>query len=145
MALFNLIDKTGIVECVVFPETYEVLKDKVQEDTVVVVEGDLVTDFETEKKKLIVRRILLPEEVEKQLKIVLRFPEKVISEQFLEKLRGFLKKLSDPYEGTPTYITVYTSDGRIFEIELGREYWVLPNANNLNILKTKLGKYVEIS
>ncbi|RTZ70659.1 MAG: hypothetical protein DSZ30_00435 [Aquificaceae bacterium] len=145
MALFNLIDKTGIVECVVFPETYEVLKDKVQEDTVVVVEGDLVTDFETEKKKLIVRRLLLPEEVEKQLKIVLRFPEKVISEQFLEKLRGFLKKLSDPYEGTPTYITVYTSDGKIFEIELGREYWVLPNANNLNILKTKLGKYVEIS
>jgi len=144
MALFNLIDKTGLVECVIFPQTYEVLKDKVQEDAVVVVEGTLVTDFETDKRKLMVKKILIPEDVEKRLKIVLRFPEKVINGQFLEKLKKFLRRLSDPYEGIPTYITVYSSDGRVFEIELGREYWVLPNANNLNILKTKLGKYADI-
>jgi len=145
MALFNLIDKTGIVECVVFPETYESLKDKLQEDGVVVVEGDLVTDFETEKKKLVVRRILLPEEVERELKVVFKFHEGLIKDGFLEKLRNFLKRLSDPEEGVPTYITLSTADGRIFEIELGKEYWVLPNANNLNLLKTKLGKHVEIS
>jgi len=144
MAVFNLVDKTGLIECVVFPDTYEAVKDKLSEDKVVVVEGDLTTDVETEKKKLVVRRVLTPQEVEKEVRVLIKLRENLIEDRFLEKLRNFLKKLSDPYRGTPTMIRVYTQRGDIYDIELGKEYWVVPNANNLNLLKAKLKKWVEI-
>jgi len=144
MAVFNLVDKTGLIECVVFPDTYEAVKGKLQEDAVVVVEGYLTTDIETEKKKFIVRRVYTPNDIEKNIHIAIVLSEKHTNDAILSKLKEFIKKLSDPYEGVPTYIHLYTQKGELYEIELGKDYWILPNANNLNILKTKLGSRVKI-
>ena len=143
MAIFNLIDKTGIIECVVFPETYEAVKDKLGEDKVVVVSGYISTDFETERKKLVVQSVKTPEEIGEEISIRINLYEREINDQFLQRLKEFLKQFSDPYEGKPTYIRLHTGEG-IFDIELGREFWVVPNANNLNILRTKLKKRLEI-
>ncbi len=144
MAIFNLIDKTGILECVVFPDTYENIKHKLEEDKVVLVEGDLTTDAETESKKLIVRTVLLPEEVEKETEIKILLPGERLNEAFLKKLAVFLQTLSDGEGGAPTFIVLKFTNGSFYEIELGKEFWVVPNANNLNLLKQKLGNRVEI-
>ncbi len=144
MALFNLIDKTGILECVVFPDTYEAVKHKLGEDRVVVVEGDLTTDAETENKKLIVRRVWEPGELERETEIKIKLPAERINDNILEKLAQFLRSMADGENGAPTYIYVVFKNGDIYEIELGKEFWVVPNANNLNTLREKLGKLVEI-
>jgi len=144
MAVFNLIDKTGIVECIVFPDTYEAIKSKLGEDKIVVVEGDVTTDEETQKKKLVVRRIWKPEDLERETEIKIILPGEKINDALLEKLANFLRKLSDGENGTPTYIQLIFKDGSFYEIELGKEFWVVPNANNLNLLKQKLGQRVKI-
>jgi DNA polymerase-3 subunit alpha len=62
MALFNLIDRTGLMETVVFPEVYEACREKIREDNVVVVKGWIEEDIETERVKLVAREVLSPEE-----------------------------------------------------------------------------------
>ncbi len=142
MAIFNLIDKTGIMECVVFPETYESIKHKLEEDRVVVVEGYITTDAETEQKKLTVQRLYLPDELGKNLRIEITLYEKEIP-KILKPLKVLLQKLSDPEEGSPTTIKLLTDDG-IYWIELGKKYWIVPNATNLNILTSKLKSRVKL-
>jgi DNA polymerase-3 subunit alpha len=142
MAIFNLIDKTGIMECIVFPDTYESIKHKLEEDRVVVVEGYITTDAETEQKKLTVQRIFLPEELERNLRIEITLYEKEVP-KVLEPLKGLLEKIADPNEGSPTTIKLLTEEG-IYWIELGKKYWVVPNANNLNHLTAKLRNRVKL-
>ena len=62
MAVFNLIDRTGLIETVVFPDVYEASEDKVKEDNVVVVKGYVDEDVETERMKLVAREVLAPED-----------------------------------------------------------------------------------
>ncbi len=62
MAVFNLIDRTGILEAVAFPQSYEKSKDKIKEDSVVVIKGYLEEDPEREELKLIVKEAYLPDE-----------------------------------------------------------------------------------
>jgi len=143
MAVFNLIDKTGIIECVAFPDTYALCKDKLGEDRVVVVEGDLTVDAETETKKLIVRRVLTPEDLQREVQIYLTIPAKWTEAGPMEKLERFIKKLADPKEGAPTYFRLKVDD-KLYEVELGREYWIVPSAENLNLLKEKFKHLVEI-
>jgi DNA polymerase III, alpha subunit (EC 2.7.7.7) len=50
-AVFNLIDKTGIGEVVLWSEIYEENKERLKEDELVVVRGTLVEDQETENLK----------------------------------------------------------------------------------------------
>jgi DNA polymerase-3 subunit alpha len=56
-AVFNLIDKTGIGEVVLWSEIYEENKEKLKEDELVVVRGTLVEDQETESLKVVAKEI----------------------------------------------------------------------------------------
>jgi DNA polymerase-3 subunit alpha len=61
-AVFNLIDKTGIGEVVLWSEIYEENKEKLKDDELVVVHGTLVEDQETETLKIIAKEIYSIEE-----------------------------------------------------------------------------------
>ena len=62
MAVFNLIDRTSLMETVAFPEVYETFREKIREDNVVVIKGWIDEDLETEKVKIVTKEVLLPEE-----------------------------------------------------------------------------------
>lgn len=56
MAFFNLVDEKGLtVECIMFPKTYEQYRDKLIDDTVVVVDGKL--DTKNDKPVVLISRI----------------------------------------------------------------------------------------
>ncbi len=62
MVIFNLIDKTGVVEVIIFPDLYKDCKRKIKEDRVVICKGTLEEDIEVENFRLIARDIYIPEE-----------------------------------------------------------------------------------
>ncbi len=56
MAFFNLVDEKGLsVECIMFPKMYEQYRDKLIDDTVVVIDGKL--DTKNDKPVIIINRI----------------------------------------------------------------------------------------
>lgn len=93
MAVFNLVDKTGLIECVVFPGVYEEAKELIEEDRVVVVKGFLDEDLETENVKFVVKEVFSPEEFAKEMRNTLYIFLK--REQALngvaEKLKGIIE------------------------------------------------------
>ena len=62
MATFNLIDRTGIIEAVLFPDIYEAEREKLKEDAVLIVRGSVEEDPATESVKVMVREVFLPQE-----------------------------------------------------------------------------------
>jgi DNA polymerase-3 subunit alpha len=142
MAVFNLIDKTGLVECVVFPEIYEEYKTKLGEDQIVIIEGYVSVDPETENKKVIVKRVLKPEEFQQEVSVKIVLKEKEINDKNIQKLKKLLSQMTDPKNGAPTKIVLRMDNGDIYEILLSPDYWILPNANNLNMLSQILPKRV---
>jgi DNA polymerase III alpha subunit/intein/homing endonuclease len=142
MATFNLIDHTGLIECVIFPDTYEEYKSKLGEDKVVVLEGFVEIDPETEERKFIVRRVFEPEELQEDTTIKILLKEKEINDRNLNYLKKVLSEMSDPLQGTPTKFILKMDNGDIYEILLSPDYWVIPNANNLNKLSQILPKRV---
>ncbi len=142
MAVFNLIDKTGLVECVVFPETYEEYKTKLGEDQIVIIEGYVSVDPETENKKVIVKRVLKPEEFQQEVSVKIVLKEKEINDKNIQKLKKLLSQMADPKNGAPTKIVLRMDNGDIYEILLSPDYWILPNANNLNTLSQILPKRI---
>ncbi len=138
MAIFNLIDKTGIMEAVVFPDLFEECRDKLREDRVVVLRGDVEEDAQTESVKLLVRDVWLPEEWSKSEKgfvtIVLERKDTINGK--LEKLKEVLERRKNE-DGLQVVFRVV---GEEFEAVLQPppEYKVLPSAELLNLLTEKL-------
>jgi len=142
MAVFNLIDKTGLVECVIFPETYEEYKTKLGEDQIVIIEGYVSVDPETENKKVIVKRVFKPEEFQQEVSVKIVLKEKEINDKNIQKLKKLFSQMADPKNGAPTKIVLRMDNGEIYEILLSPDYWILPNANNLNTLSQILPKRI---
>lgn len=111
MAVFTLIDKSGMVEAVAFPDVFEKSRDKLLEDKVVVLEGSVEEDVETENLTFLVEEVFLPEDFTKRsaeyMTIVLRREDALNG-----KLRA-LKKLLDKNlseDGLPVVIKVVGED-----------------------------------
>ncbi len=97
VALFNLVDKTGMAQVFVFPETYSQNSEKIKEDMVIVGKFDVDMDQETEDVKLLLREVYTPEEFLRSegMKIKLVFL-KELKEEALLKLRELIKECEDP-------------------------------------------------
>jgi len=138
MAVFNLIDRTGVVESVVFPDVYEASREKLREDGVVVCRGTVEEDIETENLKLLIREILLPEEVSASgtyLNVYLKREDTFNGK--LEKLRKVLEKFRDP-EGKQVVLHLHGEDF-LAVIHPSPDYRVDPSPQLLDILTAKLG------
>lgn len=72
MAGFNLVDRTGIIEAIVFPGTYEEFNQLLEEDRVIVIKGFVEEDLETETLKFICKELYTPEEYSKETNNILR-------------------------------------------------------------------------
>ncbi len=97
VALFNLVDKTGIAPVFVFSETYSQHSEKIKEDQVIVGRFEVDIDQETEEVKLLLREVSTPEEFLRKegMNIRLVFLRE-LDEQELRKLRYLIQECEDP-------------------------------------------------
>jgi DNA polymerase-3 subunit alpha len=86
-AVFNLIDKTGIGEVVLWSEIYEENKERLKEDELVVVRGTLVEDQETESLKVVAKEIYSIEDfLSSKIKYVRLKIQRELTDKELESL-----------------------------------------------------------
>ena len=144
MAIFNLIDKTGLIESVLFPDVYEQFRDIVQQDRVIVVRGIRDEDVETDSIKLVGKEVLDPEKAVKEagryLTILLKSNQ--VKEERLNALREALVRFHDP-NGLEVIIKVSGEDFKS-TLSLPPEYKVRPSANLINHLNAKLRIKVKV-
>ncbi|WP_457599742.1 DNA polymerase III subunit alpha [Hydrogenivirga sp.] len=138
MAVFNLIDRTGIVEVVAFPDVYDEFKEKIREDRVVVVEGYTDEDIETESVKFIAREFFLPEEVSRNGNgyITLRIRREDAINGKMEKLKEILERFKNP-EGLQVVFEIRGKDFRA-TLQPPPEYRINPSPELINFLTEKL-------
>ncbi len=138
MAIFNLIDKTGIIEAVVFPDVYEENKEKIKEDSVVVLKGTVEEDLETESLKFVAREVFLPEEVSKNgngyITLILKREDALNGK--LEKLKEILEKYRD-MDGLQVVFHIYGEDFRA-TLQPPPEYRINPSPEFINFLTKKM-------
>ena len=138
MAVFNLIDRTGIVEVVVFPDSYEEFREKLREDRVVVLNGYTDEDLETESVKFIAQEVLLPEEVSRNgngyITLILKREDAVNGK--MEKLKELLDKFKNP-EGMQVVFEIKGKDFRAV-LQPPPEYRVNPSPELINFLTEKM-------
>ncbi|MEJ5338277.1 MAG: DNA polymerase III subunit alpha [Aquificaceae bacterium] len=97
IALFNLVDKTGIAQVFVFPETYTQNREKIKEDQIIVGRFDLDIDQETEEVKLILREVHTPEEFLRGEGMSIRLVFlKELEEENLLRLKELIRECEDP-------------------------------------------------
>ncbi|MFN7065590.1 MAG: DNA polymerase III subunit alpha [Aquificaceae bacterium] len=96
MAIFNLLDKTGMGEVLVFPEAFEQYKEKIKEDQVIVGRFEVDKDEETEEVRLLLKEAYTPEEFlrSENMSIRLIFLRE-LEEEKLERLRALLDQYRD--------------------------------------------------
>jgi DNA polymerase-3 subunit alpha len=144
MAVFNLIDKTGIVETVIFPDLYQQYREIIKPDRVVVLRGMKDEDIETESVKFVAREVFLPEEFVREgngyLTIVMR--DLQVRDDKLEELKSLLTRFTDE-EGLQVVIKI-TGDGYRSILQLPPDYRVSPSSELINSLQNKLKLKVKV-
>ncbi|WP_461830061.1 DNA polymerase III subunit alpha [Aquifex sp.] len=124
MATFNFVDRTGIIETVVFPGTYEEFKELVEEDRVVVIKGFVEEDLETETQKLVAQEIYTPEEFTREsirsVRVFMRESEAING--VAEKLKEIVERYAEE-DGYQLVLTILTGD-KIVEVQASPKYAV---------------------
>ncbi len=94
MAIFNLVDKTDIIEVVVFPDKYKSVENVIKEDEVIVVKGNLDIDIENENVKVSANDIYgINTFLGLYSNLIIKLDDKKSKKDNLEKL----KKIVDKY------------------------------------------------
>ncbi|WP_121013146.1 DNA polymerase III subunit alpha [Hydrogenivirga caldilitoris] len=138
MAIFNLIDRSGVCEVIVFPDAYEEFKERIKEDKVVIIKGYSDEDEETESLKFIAQEVLLPEELTRNgngyITLILRREDALNGK--MEKLKELLERFSNP-EGLQV---VFEIKGKDFHavLHLPPDYRINPSPEFINFLTKKL-------
>ncbi|GAB6065894.1 DNA polymerase III subunit alpha [Aquifex pyrophilus] len=143
MAVFNLVDKTGIIEAVLFPNRYEECKELIEEDRVVVVNGVVDEDLETETQKLVVDEVYTPEEFTRTESDTLKlFLTREQALNLLEELRELLKSYADR-NGKLVYLSLDLGD-KIVDLMLSPDYSVKPSAELVEELEKRNVKVLKV-
>ncbi|MFN3598965.1 MAG: DNA polymerase III subunit alpha [Aquificaceae bacterium] len=96
MAVFNLVDKTGMGEVVVFPEVLSQNEEKIKEDKVIVGRFEVDKDEETEEVSLLLKEVYIPEEFLRSENMNIRLVfTKEIEEESLRRVRSFIDQFLD--------------------------------------------------
>ena len=144
MAVFNLIDRSGVVETVLFPDTFQEFRELIKQDRVVVIRGIKDEDIETESSKFVGREVFAPEELVRDGRrhITLNLREKDIREDKLQELKETLLRFRDT-EGLEVVLKVKGEDFRA-ELQLPPEYRVSPSPELLQHLENRLRVKVRV-
>ncbi len=133
-AVFNLIDKTGVVEVVVWPEAYEENKERLKEDELVVIKGELIKDQENETMRIILREVFsIQEYLLEKIKFVRLIIRKELSNQELEKFYGVISKHFSN-KGAEILIECRVNDCRVL-MQADPRYRIQPSKDLFNLLK----------
>lgn len=132
MAFLNLEDLSGVIECIVFPKTYDKVVAYLKEDSIVLIRGRLSIK-EEENPKIIVESLgdLVPV---KNTKLYLRFKNMDDAKLMVRTLRPVLKTFSGE-----TPVIVVASDKREV-MQLAKELWIDGDSPVIRMLKEKLGE-----
>ncbi len=111
MYTFNLIDKTGIIETIVFPNIVSQHEEKIRNDRVVVVVGTIDEDIETEEIKFIADDIYEPTEFVEiengSIRIIIS--ERIVMNGIVKKLYELIRSYHSP-SGKDLFFEVVGSD-----------------------------------
>ncbi|GFN34369.1 DNA polymerase III subunit alpha [Tepidimicrobium xylanilyticum] len=132
MAFITLEDLYGAVECIVFPAIYERYNQLIEEDNLVVIEGN-VSLSEEEEPKIICERIITLNRYKTE-KIYLRIPKEKPLNTF-----NAIKRVLSKYKGeTPVYVYLERDNKTVMA---NRDLWVdVEQAQLFNELVEILGK-----
>jgi DNA polymerase-3 subunit alpha len=132
MAFLNLEDLSGVMECIVFPKTYDKVVAHLKEDSIVLVKGRLSIK-EEENPKVIVESMgdLTPV---KSTKLYLRFKNMNDAKLMVKVLRPVLKTF-----GGDTPVLVVATDKREV-MQLAKELWIDEASPVIRMLRDKLGE-----
>lgn len=132
MAFLKLEDLTGVIEVVVFPKTYERIKSKIEQDSIVRIKGRVNIKVD-ELPNIICEAIDGLEKVENS-KLYIRLESK----DDMQRLNVEIKEIVKNYKGnTPIY--VYVNKDKSY-YRLSSEKWVTLSDELLQILKEKYGE-----
>ena len=138
-AVMRLEDIESNIECLVFSQTYEKIKDLLIENKPVFVLGNVNSNSEEESNKITVENLLpiesVPLEYTKEIHIALH--EASAKDDTLEKLRDICRE--HPGE-TLTILRITCTDGEIAFIETGEEYFVEVRQKLIHNIKKLLGE-----
>ncbi|MCG8609342.1 MAG: DNA polymerase III subunit alpha, partial [Pseudomonadales bacterium] len=139
MAFITLDDRTARIEVALFSEAYEVSRDYLQMDTILVVEGEVSEDRHSGGIKVNARRCYDITEARRQHAkgMVLDVEMPAIKNGFMQELQETLS----PYrqaESCPVYIR-YTRPDALSMLELGPSWTVLPTDELVQGLRYMLG------
>lgn len=132
MAFMNLEDLSGVLECIVFPKTYDKVVSYLKEDSIVLIKGRLSLK-EEENPKLIVETLGDLTTV-KSSKLYLRFNNMGDANLTVKALRPVFKTF-----GGDTPVIVVATDKRDV-MQLARELWIDSASPVIRMLKDKLGE-----
>ncbi len=138
MAVFNLIDRSGMIEAVAFPDVFEENRDRISEDSVVVLHGSVEEDLETENLKFLVKEVFLPEEFSKNTSGAITFVLK--REDTLNGKLEALKRILDRSQSEEGLQVVFKVVSRDFEavLQAPPDYRVNPSPELINLVTGKL-------
>ena len=126
MAFCSLEDMSGLIEMIIFPNIYKDVKNIIENDTLVMVSGNLQSS--DDELKLIVSNIKeIDENSFKNLYIKMEYVR-------YNKIR---KDLMSNHGSTP--VIIYFSDKKK-TVKLDKSLWIDQNSDIINYLKLKLGK-----
>jgi DNA polymerase-3 subunit alpha len=132
MAFMNLEDLSGVIECIIFPKTYDKVVGFLKADSIVLVKGRLSVK-EEENVKVIVESLGELKPV-KSAKLYLQFPTMNEAKMAVKALRPVLKTF-----GGETPVLVVSRDKREV-MQLSRELWVDEGSPVVGLLREKLGE-----
>lgn len=132
MAFMNLEDLSGVIECIVFPKTYDKVSEFLKEDSIVLVRGR-ISIKEEENPKVIVESLGSLNHV-KSSKLYLRFSTMNDAKMTVQVLRPVFKT----FKGETPVIVVSSDKKEV--MQLARELWVDETSPVIAMLKSKLGE-----
>jgi len=132
MAFMNLEDLSGVIECIVFPKTYEKVVEYLKEDGIVLVKGR-ISIKEEENPKVIVESIGALKHTT-SLKLYLRFKTMNDARLTVKVLRPVFKTFNGE---TPVIIV---SNDKREAMQLAKELWIDESSPVIAMLREKLGE-----
>ncbi len=120
MAIVQIEDETGSIECFVFPKTYLLIKDILKKGSIVIVKGKIETKEQI--PKMIIFSLLSIEDIHQWIKnILINIQEQ--NQELVIRLKEVLKK----YPGNvQVFFNFAHPDLRFVRVKAAKEFWVHP-------------------
>ncbi|GGH86732.1 DNA polymerase-3 subunit alpha [Pullulanibacillus pueri] len=134
MAFITLSDQTGTLDAVMFPKSYEPLKDLFVKGELLLVKGNLDRKGGAEQKQFIVQTAQKLESVQVPQQLFLRITKSNRSSDVLYQLKNLLKQ----HPGNSPVLLYYEEEKRL--VELSKDYHVEASASCLKTMSNLLGE-----